>query len=82
MNRHLLTAAAILTLTFPGVALASSCPSVAKQVEAALADTTVAPEVKAEAEMKLAEGKELHASGDHSKSMEVLGEAQALLGLE
>lgn len=82
MKKHGL-AAVVLALTLgSGAALASSCPSIAKQIEAALVDTKVTPEVKAQAEAMLAAGKKLHETGDHTKSMEVLGDAQALLGLK
>lgn len=83
MKKHGLAAAIAFAFTLTGgAAWASSCPSVAKQIEAALVDTKVTPEVKAQAEAMLSAGKELHATGDHTKSMEVLSEAKVLLGLE
>ena len=78
--KKLLTALAV-TLLMTGSAFANSCPTHVKKIDAALATTTVAADVKAQAQALRDEGEALHAAGNHAESMAKLAEAEALLGI-
>lgn len=77
---HLIAAA---TLALSSNVFAMHCPLDMKKIDAALAQNpSLSPE-----EMELviqlrAEGEQLHKAGKHSESVEVLGEAMEILGIE
>ncbi len=79
--KKLLTALA-LTALMTGTAFASSCPTHVKKIDAALASSTAAEDVKAQAKALRDEGEALHAAGNHAESMAKLAEAEALLGIQ
>ena len=77
MKKFLIVAAAAFALAGP--ALASQCPGLMQQVDAAMATTTASDENKAKA-MELREsGEAAHAAGDHAKSEADLNEALEIL---
>ena len=78
--KKLLTALAV-TLLMTGSAFANACPTHVKKIDAALATTTVAADVKAQAQALRDEGETLHAAGSNAESMAKLAEAEALLGI-
>ncbi|WP_235917239.1 hypothetical protein [Maritimibacter harenae] len=51
------------------------------EVEAALAETSLTDDQKAEVEALRAEGEELHTAGEHAASIAKLNEAKEILGL-
>jgi hypothetical protein len=65
----------------PAGALASSCPSVMAEIDAAMASASLSETDMARVKELRAEGEALHAAGDHAGSEAALKEAKALLGL-
>lgn len=80
MMKKLITAA-ILTAFMSGAAFAGSCPMHVKAVDDALATSTAADDVKAQAKTLRDEGQALHDAGNHAESMAKLAEAEKLLGI-
>jgi hypothetical protein len=63
-------------------AFAGSCPMQMKAIDAALSSNTSMSEADREYVKELrAMGEEMHKSGDHSESVELLNEAKELLGI-
>jgi hypothetical protein len=62
-------------------ALASQCPSMAAAIDAALANADVTEEVRVQVIELRDQGMAAHEAGNHAESEELLGEAQALLGI-
>ena len=60
-------------------ALANQCPSMAAAIDAKLASTTVADDVKAKVTELRDQGMAAHDAGNHEEAEKLLGEAQALL---
>lgn len=77
--------AVLLAVGMASAALASSCPLLMKDIDAALEDPAVAErltdEQLTEVRQLRKEGEEAHQSGDHDKSMEALGRAKEVLGI-
>jgi len=69
--------AAFMTST----AFAGSCPMDMKQVDAAMASSTLSMADMEKVKALRAEGEKLHKSGDHSASVDTLNKAKALLGI-
>ena len=77
--RTLAIATIVTFLSAP--ALASQCPSVIGQIDAALAVTPgLSDDVKGQITELRNKGEELHNSGDHDASVETLKQAMELLG--
>jgi hypothetical protein len=72
-----------LALTFSATAFAMHCPLDMKKIDAALANS---PDLSAEqlAQVKnlRAEGESFHNSGKHQQSVDTLGEAMQILGID
>jgi hypothetical protein len=83
MFRKLISALFLVILS--SAAFASSCPLLMKDIDTALADPAVAERLSddqlAEARQLRKEGQEAHEAGDHSRSVEALGEAKEILGI-
>jgi hypothetical protein len=81
MKRLLLAAALVAVTASP--AFAYHCPADMAEIDAALAKK---PDLSAEQMTKVkalrAEGETLHKAGNHSRSVEVLGEAKGILGMK
>lgn len=76
-------AVALLATMIASPAFAFQCPKDMAEIDAALAKKpSLSAEQLAEVQKLRAEGEALHKSGDHAQSVEVLGEAKAILGLE
>ena len=78
MLRSTLLAIAILA---PVTALASQCPMMMQDIDAALKTTTVSEEKKAEVMKLRQQGEQQHQAGDHPASEKSLAEAKAILGI-
>lgn len=63
------------------MALASNCPNEAKAIDAALKDSKLSAEQKAEVQKLRDEGMKQHDAGKHKESMETLGKAKKMLGI-
>jgi hypothetical protein len=82
-HMRILALAAVLAVTYGGVAFASSCPTQVKAIDQALAgNASLSAEKKAAAKKLRDEGEALHASGKHAESMAKLGEAKKIVGLQ
>lgn len=71
-----LTAALTMSTAFAG-----SCPMDMKQIDAAMANSTLSMADMEKVKALRARGEQLHKSGDHSGSVNALGEAKDLLGI-
>lgn len=81
IKRGLISLAALALLSAP--AFAFQCPADMSKIDEALAaGTTLSEEDLAKVSELRAEGEKLHNEGDHAKSVEVLGEAIQMLGIE
>jgi len=77
--RTLAVATVVAFLSLP--ALASQCPTLINQIDAALAaDPGISDDVKAEVVALRDKGEQLHATGKHDQSVETLQQALQLLG--
>jgi len=77
--RTLAAAAVVAFLSVP--VLASQCPSIIGQIDAALASTPgLSDDTKAEVVALRDEGEQLHNEGKHDQSVETLQRAMGLLG--
>ena len=74
----LIAGALVLGLSVP--AYAGSCPRLSKEVDAALATSTMSAAVKAQAMSLREKGDGLHSSGRHRDSVAAHKQALALLG--
>lgn len=79
MKKFLIVAATAFALTGP--ALASQCPALMEQVDAALATAELTDEEKAKVTELRESGEAAHAAGDHAKSEADLNEALAILAM-
>lgn len=74
---------AVALALFAAPALANHCPLDMKMIDEALAgDHGLTTEQLAEVKALRAKGEELHNSGDHAASVETLGKALAILGIQ
>lgn len=64
-------------LSFPAVA--SQCPGMAAAIDAALAGGSVSEEVRVQVVELRDQGMAAHEAGNHAESVELLGQAQALI---
>lgn len=63
-------------------AFAGSCPMEMKAIDSAMAsNTSLSAEQKAEVQKLRAEGEAAHKAGNHSESMQKLGQAKKMLGI-
>ncbi len=80
MMIKLLMSAAIVTC-LAGPALASQCPMDMSKIDAAMQTAQLSDADKAKVTELRAKGEELHKSGNHAESVETLGQAKAILGI-
>ena len=73
--------AAVATMALAGAAVASSCPTHVKAIDAAMSTSSASAEQKAQAKSLRDEGEALHKAGKHDASMAKLAEARKLLGI-
>ncbi|MGF1641452.1 MAG: hypothetical protein ACFCUO_10940 [Rhodospirillales bacterium] len=75
-------AAAFLASVIASPAFAFHCPADMAKIDAALAQKpALTAEQLVEVQKLRAEGEALHKAGDHTRSVKVLGEAMAILGI-
>jgi hypothetical protein len=75
--------AAVASLMFAGPALANGCPGLMAKVDDALAkNPSLTAEQLAEVQQLRADGEAQHTSGQHAQSMESLGKALEILGVQ
>lgn len=79
MKMTLVTVAILAAMAAP--ALASQCPALMAEIDAAMATATVDDATKAQVMELYEKGKAEHEGGDHAASEATLAEAKALLGL-
>jgi hypothetical protein len=80
--RALSCATAALLLGTSGLALAHNCPNEMKAIDAKLAtQPSLSADNAAKVKQLRAEGETQHKAGNHSASMQSLGEAKKLLGM-
>jgi hypothetical protein len=78
--RHLIAAA---LLAFAGTAFAAHCPMDMKKIDEAMSKNPSLPADKlAEVKQLRAEGESLHKAGNHGASVEKLGKAMSILGIQ
>ncbi|HUF21968.1 MAG TPA: hypothetical protein VMP00_14600 [Burkholderiales bacterium] len=78
--RHLIAAA---LLSVAGTAFAFHCPADMKKIDEALAkNPTLSSAQLAEVKKYRAEGEKFHKAGQHGDSVETLGKAKKILGIE
>lgn len=81
IKRQLVIVAALAVLSSP--VFAGQCPvDMGKIDDAVAAGTALSDEDLAKVAELRVEGETLHGAGDHAKSVEMLGEAKTLLGIE
>lgn len=81
MKLHALIAA--LMFAFAGSAFAAHCPMDMKKIDEAMGKgPSLSAEQMAEVKKLRAEGEALHKAGKHGESVEKLGRAMAILGIE
>lgn len=81
MKRTLLAAA--LLMAFAAPAIAAQCPGIMAKIDAALAQNpSLSAEQLAEVQKLRADGEAMHAAGKHKDSVDALGKAKAILGIE
>ena len=78
MKNFLIVAATAFALTGP--ALASQCPALMQQVDAAIETAELTEDEKARVMELRQSGEEAHEAGDHAKSEADLNEALEILG--
>jgi hypothetical protein len=72
---------ALIVALAAGTAFASSCPMDMRQIDAAMATSTISMADMGKVKALRAEGEKMHKSGDHAGSVAALDEAKDLLGI-
>lgn len=80
MRKLIALVAIAVTVAFAGVAAASECPLLIKQLKDGVAKVADAGK-KAEAEKMIAEAQKLHESGKHADSVKKADEAAKVAGI-
>lgn len=81
MKRILLAAVAVFSIVAP--AFAFHCPADMAKIDAALAENpSLSADQLAEVKRLRAEGEEAHAAGNHQESVDKLGQAMSILGIQ
>ncbi len=80
MNKIFLAGAIAALLASP--AFASQCPMDMSKIDAAMETAQLSDADKAKVVELRAKGEELHSSGNHAESVETLGQAKSVLGIQ
>ena len=80
LKKTLLTAGLVIGLASP--VFAASCPMDMQAIDAAMKSSKLSATDKATVMTLRTEGEALHEAGNHAASVEKLGEAKTLLGLD
>ncbi len=81
MKSTIISAFALTAILTASTAFAGSCPRDMKQIDAAMANSTLNMTDMEKVKALRAKGEELHKSGDHSASVDALNEAKDILGI-
>ncbi len=81
MKNTIISAFALTAILTASTAFAGSCPRDMKQIDAAMANSTLSMTDMEKVKALRAKGEELHKSGDHSASVDALNEAKDILGI-
>lgn len=81
MKSIMISALALTVALTAGTTFAGSCPRDMKQIDAAMATSTISMADMEKVKTLRAEGEQLHKSGDHSGSVAALDEAKDILGI-
>lgn len=81
MKKIMLSAFALTLALTASTAFAGSCPRDMKQIDAAMANSTLSMADMEKVKALRAKGEKMHKSGDHSGSVIALEEAKDLLGI-
>jgi len=81
MKNTMIVAFALTAALAASTAYAGSCPMDMKQIDAAMANSSLSMADMDKVKALRAKGEKLHKSGDHSGSVKALGEAKDMLGL-
>jgi hypothetical protein len=81
MKKTTLGAFALTAAMTVSTAYAGSCPMHMQQIDAAMANSTLSSADMEKVRALRATGEKLHKSGDHSGSVQALGEAREMLGI-
>jgi hypothetical protein len=74
--------AAALLLAFATPALAGACDDGLKKIDAAVAEPSTPPDVKAQVQDMAAQARQLCDAGNEDEGSDIISEAIALLGIE
>ncbi len=80
LKRFVITTAAVFVFT--SAALATQCPSIIGDIDAALETAQLSEADAARVNELRTRGEELHQAGNHDESIAVLTEAQEILGID
>jgi hypothetical protein len=72
---------ALIVALAAGTAFAGSCPMDMRQIDAAMANSTISMADIEKVKALRADGEKMHTSGDHAGSVAALDEAKDLLGI-
>jgi hypothetical protein len=81
MKKTIISAFALTAALTASMAFAGSCPTGMKQVDSAIAKSTLSMADMEKVKALRAEGEALHKSGDHAASVTALDKAKALLSI-
>jgi hypothetical protein len=81
MKKYSLSALALASILAAGSAFAGSCPMDMKQIDAAMATSSLSTADMDKVKALRAQGEKLHKSGDHAGSVAALDEAKTILGI-
>ena len=79
MKKTMISAFALTAALTTSMAFAGSCPMDMKQIDAAMASSSLSAADMAKVKALRAQGEEMHKSGDHAASVDILNKAKALL---
>ena len=79
--KRITTAFALTAVLMTSSALAGSCPRDMREIDAAMANSTLSMADMEKVQALRDRGEQLHKSGDHSGSVMALDEAKDLLGI-
>jgi len=81
MKNIIICAFALTVALTAGTAFAGSCPKDMRQIDAAMATSTISMADMEKVKALRAEGEKKHKAGDHSGSVAALDQAKDLLGI-
>jgi hypothetical protein len=80
LRKSLIAAATLAFVATP--AFTFHCPADMAKIDAAMQTASLTPEQEAQVKQLRAKGQELHEAGNHQESVQVLGQAMTILGIQ